>query len=198
MSIPHNTITINLAYKSKYNHNRENQVVLLMITIGEKSDEAEKWHYITLKSVGTADGFNCPIRSFSRLFRGITANNNGNFYCLGCLHSFGTDNALKIYEILCDNKDYCYVGMPSKDYKTLKYNHDEKSLKVPFTIYADLECLLLKKEFGQNNPKECYTERKARHEPSGYSLSLISSFNSKQTNIVFIEEETVLKNFVKI
>ena len=32
LSIPHNTKTINLAYKSKYNRKRENQVVLLMIT----------------------------------------------------------------------------------------------------------------------------------------------------------------------
>ena len=92
MFIPHNTKTINLAYKSKYNRKRENQVVLLMITNGEK------WHYIALKSVRTDDGFNRPIRSLSRLFRGITANNNGDFYCLGCLHSFRTDNALKKHE----------------------------------------------------------------------------------------------------
>ena len=36
LSIPHNTKTINLAYKLKYNRKRENQVVLLMITNGEK------------------------------------------------------------------------------------------------------------------------------------------------------------------
>ena len=101
--IPHNTKTINLAYKSKYNRKRENQVVLLMITNGEK------WHYIALKSVRTDDGFNRPIRSLSRLFRGITANNNGDFYCLGCLHSFRTDNALKRHERLCGNNDYCHV-----------------------------------------------------------------------------------------
>ena len=41
--VPHNEKTINLAYKSKYNRKRENQVVLLMIT------NAEKWHYIALK-----------------------------------------------------------------------------------------------------------------------------------------------------
>ena len=33
--LPHNTKKINLAYKSKYNRKRENQVVLLMITNGE-------------------------------------------------------------------------------------------------------------------------------------------------------------------
>ena len=34
--IPHNTKTINLTYKSKYNRKRENQVVLFMITNSEK------------------------------------------------------------------------------------------------------------------------------------------------------------------
>ena len=35
--------------------------------------------------------------------------------------------------------------MITKNNKTLKYNNGEKSLKVPFTINADLECLLIKK-----------------------------------------------------
>ena len=136
--------------------------------------------YYFKKSVRTADGFNRPIRSLSRLFRGITANNNGDFCCLGCLYSFRIDNAFKRHGRLCDNNDYCHVEMPTKDNKTLKYNHGEKSLKAPFTIYADLECLLIKEQSCQNNPKRSYTERKAKHEPSGYSLSLIYSFNSRE------------------
>ena len=135
--IPHNTKTKNLADKSKYNRKRKNQVILLMITNGEQ------WHYIALKSVRTNDGFNHPIRSLSRLFRGITANNYGDFYCLGCLHSFRTDNVLKGHERLCDNHDYCHVEMPTKNINKLKYNNGEKSLKAPLTIYADLECLLI-------------------------------------------------------
>ena len=109
-----------------------------MISSGEQSDEPEKWRYIALKSVRAADGFNTPIRSLSRLFRGITTNNNIDCYCLGCLHSFRTDNRL------CDNNDYCHVEIPTEDNKTLKYNHSEKSLKAPFTIYADIEYLLIK------------------------------------------------------
>ena len=31
--------------------------------------------------------------------------------------------------------------MPTKDNNIIKYNHGEKSIKMPFTIYADLECL---------------------------------------------------------
>ena len=105
--VPHNEKTINLAYKSKYNRKRENQVVLLMITNGEK------WHYIALKSERTDDGFNRPIKSLSRLFRGITSNHHGDFYCLNCLRSFRTVNALKRHERLCDNNDYCHVEMPT-------------------------------------------------------------------------------------
>ena len=64
--ISHNENTINLAYKSNYNRECENKVVLLMITNGEK------WHYIALKSECTDDGLNRPIKSLPRLFREIT------------------------------------------------------------------------------------------------------------------------------
>ena len=50
--------------------------------------------------------------------------------------------------------------MPTENNNTLKYNHGEKSLKVPFTIYADLECLLIKQQSCQNNPNDSYTEKK--------------------------------------
>ena len=35
--------------------------------------------------------------------------------------------------------------MPKRFGKILKYNHGEKSLKAPFAIYPDLECLLKKR-----------------------------------------------------
>ena len=34
--------------------------------------------------------------------------------------------------------------MPEEDNKILKYNHSEKSMKVPFIIHADFESLQLK------------------------------------------------------
>ena len=52
--VPYNTKQIRPAYISKYNHKRENQVILLMIT----DDKNENWHYLTVKSI-------------SRLLRGI-------------------------------------------------------------------------------------------------------------------------------
>ena len=131
----------------------------------------------------------------SRLFREITANNNGDFYCLGCSHSFRTDNALKRHERLCGNNGYCHVEMPTKDNKTLNHNHWEISLKAPITIYAELECLLIKEQSCQNNPNESYTETKAKHESSGYSLSLISSFDSKENKHNVFRRQDCIKRF---
>ena len=59
---PHNTEKICHAYKSKYNLTRENQVIILMITDGEK------WHYLAVKKL-------------SALLRGITSNHKEDFYC---------------------------------------------------------------------------------------------------------------------
>ena len=162
-----------------------------MITIGKK------WHYIALKSEPADDRFNRPIRSLSRLFREVTSNHDGDFYSLNCLHSFRTDNALEKHERLCDNNDYCTAEMRTKFNKILKYNHGEKSLRAPFVIYAQLECLLLKQQSCQNNPNESYTETKAIHEPCGYSLDLVCSFDSKENKHI-IEERIVLKSFVVI
>ena len=103
--VPHNTKTIRLAYKSKYNCKLKNQVVLLMITGGKK------WHYLTLKSVRTTNGYNRPIKSLPRLLRGITSNQNGDYCSLSCFHSKCTDNELKKHERLCDKHDYCHIEM---------------------------------------------------------------------------------------
>ena len=50
--------------------------------------------------------------------------------------------------------------MPIDNNKILKYNHGEKFARVPFIIYADLECLLEKMGSCQNNPEKSYTEKK--------------------------------------
>ena len=54
--------------------------------------------------------------------------------------------------------------MPAKPNKTLKLSHGMKSMRIPFLVYADLECLLLKQQSYQNNRNKSYTKRKAIHE----------------------------------
>ena len=124
--VPHNKKEIELAYTSKYNYKRKKQVILLMIT-----DDDNRWHYLAVKSLPA-------------LFRGTTSNHHGDFYCLNCFHSYHTLNKLKRHERVCNNHDYCRIDMP-KEHEKIEYLPGEKSLKAPFIIYADLECLLKKR-----------------------------------------------------
>ena len=94
--VPYNAENIRLAYKSKHNFKRENQVILLMITDGKK------WHYLAVKKL--------PV-----LLRGITANHVGGFYCFNSFHSYSTENKLTKHEKVCNDHDYCYVEMINED-----------------------------------------------------------------------------------
>ena len=47
--------------------------------------------------------------------------------------------------------------MPSKDTKILRFNKYRKSDKVPFIIFANLECLLKKIDGCKNNPENSFT-----------------------------------------
>ena len=87
--------------------------------------------------------------------------------------------------------------MPTRDNNTLKYNHGEKSLKVPWVIYVDFECLLIKQQLCQNNPEESYTEKKSIHESCGYSIDLVSSFDSKQDKHSLYRAKDCTKKFSK-
>ena len=121
--MPYNTKKINIAYKSKNNLTQERQIILLMISDGQK------WHYLVVKNL-------------SGLLRGITSNHKEDFYCLNCFHSYSTKNKIEAHKKICENHDYSYVEMPTRNNNIIKYNHGEKSVKLPFFIYADLECLL--------------------------------------------------------
>ena len=58
---------------TKKSSNREKQVIVLMIS----NEEGQRWYYLAVKRL-------------SALLRGNTLKNNGDFYCLNCLHYFKT------------------------------------------------------------------------------------------------------------
>ena len=87
--------------------------------------------------------------------------------------------------------------MSDEDNKILKYIPGEKSLRVPFIIYADLECLLQKINTCQNNPDKSYTEKKAIHRPSGYSLVTCCSFDKSKNEQKYYRGKDCMKMFCK-
>ena len=110
------------------------------------------------------------VTSLSALFQGKSSNHKEDFYCLNCFNSYTTKNRLEEHEEICNNHDSYHIEMSKQAEKILKHNPGEKSFKVPFAIYLDLECLLKKEQSCQNNPKKSDTEKKAIHEPSGWAV----------------------------
>ena len=131
------------------------------------------------------------VKNLSRLLRGIASNHVGDFYCLNCFCANSTKNKLEAHKKTCENHDYCHVEMPTKDNNTINYNQGEKSIKLPFVVYADLECLLEKISAYQNNPRESSITEINKHEPSGYSLFTHCSFDKTKKNSIIIEVKIV-------
>ena len=131
------------------------------------TDDDNRWHYLAVKSLPA-------------LFRGTISNHHGDFYCLNCFHSYTILNKIKKHERVCNNHDYCRIDMP-EEHEEIKYLPGEKSLKAPFILFVDLECLLKKTQYCQNNPNVQYAH-----------------LMIQKTNAIFIGERIVLKSFVKI
>ena len=144
------TIALNILYVP-YNTKQIKQVY-----ISKHNDKRDK-HYLAVKSI-------------SGLLRGIISNHNGDFYCLNCFHSYRTNKKLKKHEKIYKNHDFSHLQMPDANNNILERKPGKKSLKHLFIIYADLECLLLKRNICNNNPNKSYTTVKALHKPSGYSF----------------------------
>ena len=176
MYVPHKKIQV--PYKSRHNLTREKQVILLMISNGEN------WNYLVVK--------NLP-----GLLKGITSNHKEDFYCLNCFHSYRTKNKLEEHKNICENHDYCHVEMPTKDNNIIKYNQGEKSIKLPFIIYADLEYLLEKMDTCYNNPKESSATEINKHTPSGYSLFTHCSFDKTENKLDYYRGKDCMKKFSK-
>ena len=87
--------------------------------------------------------------------------------------------------------------MPSNDNNLINYNKGEKSLKLSFIIYADLECLLEKVSTCYNNPNLSSTTKINQHVPSGYSIFTNCSFGKSYNNLSHYRGEDCMKRFCK-
>ena len=150
-----------------------------------------KWHYLAITNLST-------------LLQGKSSNHREDFYCLNCFNSYTTKNKLKEHEEICNNHDSCHIEMPKCFEKILKYSLGEKSLKAPFAIYLNLECLLKKQQSRENdnnnnyyNLEKSYTEKKARHEPSGWAMLTRCSFDEEENKLDYCRGKDCIDEFRK-
>ena len=122
------------------------------------------WHYL-------------PIGSIPAFLRGVTSSHNGDFYCLNCFHLYRTFGALEKHEKLCEDHEYCNVKMPNDDNKYISSTSGQNNLGVSIVLYPDFECLLFKMDSCEKCPNNSYTEKKAKHIPCVYSITVCYSYD---------------------
>ena len=85
--------------------------------------------------------------------------------------------------------------LPNEENKIIKYNHEEKSIKSPFVIYADLECLLEKVSTCYNDLEESSTTEINKLTPSDYSLFTHCLFDKTKNKLDYYRGEDCMKRF---
>ncbi|XP_018365997.1 PREDICTED: uncharacterized protein LOC108763127, partial [Trachymyrmex cornetzi] len=87
------------------------------------------------------------IKNLSRLVSSqLSKHKNKKFFCDRCLHYFSTSEKVELHAIDCGKINDCAIRLPSEDDKWLECNNHYNKERIPFIVYADLECVLQKTE----------------------------------------------------
>ena len=117
---------------------------------------------------------------------------------MNCFCFFRAEKTLKNHESICRDYNYCYIEIHDKGNNMLKYNLGERSRKILFIIYGDLECLPEKISTCSNNPEKSSIIKLNKHTPSGFSLLTHCSFDTTKNEHDYYRGEDCVKVFCKI
>ena len=157
-----------------------NNIDLLLISVEEKR------HY-------------CLINNLSRFIRSsLTKHHETVEICRSCLNYFPDKNKLKNHEEYCFQNETVKIEMP-KEGSAISFIHHNRSIKVPFVIYADFEAFTKEIQTIPQNNKVSFTQKYQHHQPSGFCYKIVGQnikrcalFRAKDKN------EDVSKKFVEM
>ena len=161
---------------------REQTINLLLISDGEKQ------HY-------------CLIKSLSRLLSSqMSKHGHTNSFCLNCLNHFPNEEKLKIHEEYCLKNQAIRIEMPEKG-SLVTFIHHNRSIKVPFVVYADFEAFTEEIPTCEQNEKFSFTQKYQKHKPSGFCYKIVcfdERYNQKPVLFRAQSDEDISAIFVEM
>ena len=110
----------------------------------------------------------CLIKSMSRLLSTQTSKRNGaQYYCMRCLNPFHSQESLDKHLEYCSTHEAVKTEMPGEG-TTLSFKNYNRSMRVPFIVYADFESFIKPIDTCEPNPKNSYTKQYQKHTPSSF------------------------------
>ena len=132
----------------------------------------------------------CLIRDLNKMLSSASyKNKHRKYFCTYCLHGFTREDLLMKHQPACQSHGLQAVHLPSEKERWMKFKNFGKSLKAPFVIYADFECIL--------EPVQEGGGKKNKHTPCGYSYLVVSAVDEyeKQPEVVTYSGENVMQHF---
>ena len=133
----------------------------------------------------------------SRLFNNVSKHKGKKHICLYCLNHFGSESILTNHQTKCKNINFQKVTFPMENSKesTLSFSDYHKQLPLPFTIYADMECII--KPLTSNNIDNGNMEKFQEHIPCSFAYKVVCHTNPDLSKpVTLYRGENVIKNLV--
>ncbi|MGI9555413.1 MAG: endonuclease domain-containing protein [Cyanophyceae cyanobacterium] len=122
------------------------------------------------------DGHYSYIRNMDRLLGDQNRHKAKGHYCDMCLFAFNDFQKLEGHRSRCTPSYQSLLKMPDKESCTLKFSNLHKSLRKPFVLFADFECILEPTNITTNNPPNLsWTHKKQRHVPCSFGFVVSKS-----------------------
>ena len=88
-------------------------------------------------------------------------------YCRRCLNHFATQEKLATHKECCSANEAVKIELPEEG-TTLSFKNYNRSMRVPFIVYADFESFIKPIDTCGPNPTNSYTKQYQKHTPSGF------------------------------
>ena len=114
----------------------------------------------------------CLIKDLNKMLYHLTKHKGKKYFCTHCLHGFTAQVLLQNHIEGCYKHDPTSVKLPEGRQSFMEFKDWKKTMKVPYVIYADFECIL--EPIPSSVPGETNLKRN-KHTPCGYSYLVCSS-----------------------
>ncbi|XP_011858631.1 PREDICTED: uncharacterized protein LOC105556165 [Vollenhovia emeryi] len=122
----------------------DGKIVPLYLT-ERKRDVHVNLFYLSDPRYGLQVGHLAWIRNLSRLVGSqFIKRKNKKYICDRCLHYFHSMERLSMHNVDCERMSDCAIVLPNEDNRWLSFRHYERKERLPYVVYADLECALEK------------------------------------------------------
>ncbi|XP_024871691.1 uncharacterized protein LOC112454486 [Temnothorax curvispinosus] len=194
--------------KAKFGRGADDNAIVLLRLTDDKRDRHVNLLYLRDTLRGVNRGHFAWIKNLSRLVGlQLTVSRCAKHVCDQCLHYFYTRDKLDAHSVDCGQMNDCAIVLPNENDKWLSFDNHDRKERLPFVVYADLECLLEQRK-RENVEGGARTERYAyqRHVPFslGYYLcctydDTASAYRCRGEDCVswFVNEFRVLAHRVK-